>query len=215
MNTETTDKIPQTPEAPPVSDNSNGSGPGETSDKTTRETKRDALRAKIEASERRIAERSFSDQAKDAAVSAKDYTKQNPAIVIGGAVAIGLLIGLLSRPGRRAAQRAAIGTVGIAETATTETKHAGRLAADNTSRLGDYIGDALVALGVKLMDGAVDGARAGQDAFEDLGDSASRKARSLRRDADYFTGTTADNARHTTVRARRRANRAMRNIKGR
>ncbi|MGB3711202.1 MAG: hypothetical protein WA985_05895, partial [Erythrobacter sp.] len=127
MTTETTDKIPQAPDSPPAAGATNGTGEAK-----TREEKRDALRAKIEASERRIEERSFSDQAKEAAVTAKDYTKENPLTVIGGALAAGLLIGLLTRPGRRVVRRAAIGTAGLAGTAAAETKHAGRVAGHKT-----------------------------------------------------------------------------------
>ena len=71
------------------------------------------LRAKIEASERRNAERTLADQAREAAEAATEYTRAHPLTVIGGAVAIGLLVGLATRPGRRVATRAA-GAVGAA-----------------------------------------------------------------------------------------------------
>ncbi len=206
MTTETSDKVPQAPEVPPPP------GSGHT---PSAADKRDALRAKIEASERRIAERSLADQAREAAGTAKDYTKEHPFVVIGGALAAGLAIGLMTRPGRRVARNAAIGAAGLAGTAAAETQQAGRVAKEKTSRFGDLVSDAITAYGIKLMDGAVDGARAGQDAFEDLGDSAARQARSLKRDADYIAGSTADSARFASRRTRRRANRAVRDIKGR
>ena len=57
-------------------------------------TARDALRARIEAAERRNAERSLTDQARDAADAAIDYTRAHPLTVIGGALAFGLVIGI-------------------------------------------------------------------------------------------------------------------------
>jgi len=70
--------------------------------------KRDELRAKIEASERRIQERTMADDARDAAVAARDYTRAHPLTVIGGAIGIGILIGLATPPGRRAAGPASL-----------------------------------------------------------------------------------------------------------
>jgi len=209
MTTDTYESIPQSPDSPETA-------------KHTSEAKRDALRAKIEASERRIAERSFSDQAKEAAGNAKEYTKKHPLIVIGGALVFGLLIGAATRPGRRLARSAAAGTAGLVGAAAEETRHAGaktKRAGKKTkrkaSRLGDLASDVLVGYGIKMIDGAAEGARYGQDAFEDLGDSAAAKARKLRREAQYIAGSTADNARTASRRASRRAGRSVRGIAGR
>ena len=73
--------------------------------KLTDEQKREQLRAKIEAGEKRNAERSFADQAKDVADSAVEFTKKHPFVVVGGAIAIGLAIGAMTRPGRRLGRR--------------------------------------------------------------------------------------------------------------
>ena len=202
MTTDTYESIPQSPDAP-------------ASDTQSTETKRDALRAKIEASERRIAERSFADQAKEAAENARDYTRKHPLVVIGGAVVFGLLVGAATRPGRRLVRSAAASTSEFVTDAAAETRDAGKATAKKANRMGDMISDMIVGYGIKMMDGAVDGARAGQDAFEDIGDSAAAKARKLRREAEYLAGSTADNARTASRRASRRTGRAVRGITGR
>ena len=168
------------------------------------ETKRDELRAKIEASERRIEERTLAVQAKEAADAATDFVKERPLTVIGGAVAIGLLIGLATKPGRRVARNAANSTANIANTS-----------AKQASRYGTLISDALIAYGIKLIDDAMDAGRHGQDKLEDLGDSAGAKARAMRRDAEYFAGSALDKGLAVTRRTRRKAGRAVRDLKGR
>ena len=175
--------------------------------------KRDQLRAKIEASERRIAERTLAEQAKEAAEAATDYVKANPLKVVGGAVVVGLLVGAMTAPGRRVAKRAATGaasTVGGA--ATGAAKKVSNVAKNRSSAFGSLIADAVVAYGVKLIDDMMDTARAGQDAIEDMGDSATAKARELRRDAAYMAGSAADKSRTATRRTRRRAERAVRDL---
>ncbi len=178
--------------------------------------KRDALRAKIEASERRIAERTMMDQAKDAADAAATFAKKRPLTVLGGAVAAGLLIGLATRPGRRAARNAAAGTVNAVNSAAKGTANVAKSASvKQASRFGTLLADAIVAYGVKLIDDAMDTARAGQDKLEDIGDSAGAKAREVRRDTSYFAGSAVDKGRAATRRTRRRAQRAVREIKDR
>ncbi|MFL0356699.1 hypothetical protein ACI5KX_09480 [Erythrobacter sp. GH1-10] len=178
--------------------------------------KRDELRAKIEASERRIAERTFADQAKEVADSAAKFTKDNPLTVIGGAVAIGLLLGLATPPGRRLARSAASGTANAVGSAAKGTADIARNASmKQVNRFGSLISDAVIAYGIKLIDQAMDTARAGKDKAEDLSDSASSKARQVRRDAEYHAGNALDKTRTMTRRSRRRAERAVRDIKGR
>lgn len=185
--------------------------------------KRDELRQKIEASERRIAERSFTDQAREAADKALDYTKANPLKVLGGAVVAGLVIGLMTNPGRRVAGRAAAGAAGAfggaahavsdaAGSAADTARDVGETAKRRTSYFGALIADAIAAYSMKLMDEAADGARASSDKLEDLGDAASTKARKLRRDAAYFADSTADKSRTASRRTKRRAERAVRDL---
>nr|WP_298927674.1 hypothetical protein [uncultured Erythrobacter sp.] len=178
--------------------------------------KRDTLRAKIEASERRIAERTVADQAKEVAGAATTYVKENPLKVLGGAIAAGIVIGAMTSPGRRAAYGAATGAAkavngaasGAAKTVTTAAKSRG-------TAFGTLLADAVVAYGVKLIDDALDTAKAGKDKVEDISDTASAKAREVRRDADYFAGNVVDKGRTVTRRTRRRAERTVRDIKDR
>ncbi|MEM7664578.1 MAG: hypothetical protein AAF250_01860 [Pseudomonadota bacterium] len=178
--------------------------------------KRDELRAKIEASERRIAERTMADQAKEAAGAATAYVKENPFKVLGGAIAVGLVIGALSKPGRRAARSAATGTASaVGGAASGAAKSVGNAAKSRGTAFGTLLADALVAYGMKIIDDALDTARAGREQLEDLGDDASAKARELKRDAGYIAGSTADKTRAVTRRTRRRAGRAVRDMKDR
>lgn len=113
--------------------------------------KREELRARIEAGEARQAVRSLGEQAKDAADGALDYVKANPIKSIA-AVAFGaLVIGAMTRPGRKAGKRA------------------GRLASAAT--------DAALAYGLSLLDAGKDAAETGQDRLADLTKSDRRNAR--------------------------------------
>ena len=190
----------------------------------TTDTKRDELRSKIEAGERRLAERTLADDAREAAEAAADFTKKNPLVVLGGAVALGLVIGLMTKPGRRAAVNAATGAANVASgaasgaanaasnAATGAAKGVGNAAKKRGSAFLSLVTDALIAYGMKLIDEALDGARNGQNRLEDVGDVATAKARSLRREASYVAGSAADKGRTIARRTRRRAERAVRDL---
>lgn len=98
--------------------------------KLTDQEKRDQLRARIEAGERRNEERSFVDQARDVADSAVDFAKRHPIATVAGAIAIGLAIGAMTRRGRALGRRG------------------GSLAA--------YAADAALAYGLSMVEGAGD-----------------------------------------------------------
>lgn len=125
---------------------------------------RDALRAKIEAAERRNAERTLADQAREAAEAATEYTRSHPLTVIGGALALGLLAGLATRPGRRVAARA-VGGVGTAVSGAASSAAAGAkgMATRGGSRIGALLGDAAIAYGMKLVEDLLEGTRPGSD----------------------------------------------------
>lgn len=176
-------------------------------------TPRDELRARIEASERRIAQRTLADQAQEAAEAAVEYTRKNPLTVVAGAVAVGLVVGAMTSPGRRVVRTAATGAASaVGGTVSGAAKGVGDAAKKRGSAIGALVTDAVVAYGIKLIDEALDGARAGQDKFEDISDSATAKARELRRDAAYYAGTASDKGRAVTQRTRRRAERAVRDL---
>ncbi len=174
---------------------------------------RDELRAKIEASERRIAARTIADDAREAANAATEYVKAHPLQVVGGAIAAGLVIGLMTAPGRKAATGAATGAANaVGGAASGAAKSVSTAAKKQGSRFGSLIADALVAYGIKLIDDALDGARTGKDKAEDFSDAATAKARVVKRDVEYAAGTAADKTRAVGERTRRKARRAVRNL---
>ena len=195
-----------------------------TNNNTPDDLKRDALRQKIEASERRIAERTLGEQAREAVDAAVDYTNATPLTVFAGAVAVGLAIGLMTKPGQRVAGKAAASAATAATDAAAKVGDAASNAAgvaadtvksaakDRTSALWALIADALVGYAIKLIDDALGSPNAGKDKLEDLGDSAASKARTLRREASYMAGSVADKGRTATRRTKRRAERAVRDL---
>ncbi len=140
---------------------------------------RDALRARIEAAERRNADRTLGDQARAAADAAIEYTRANPLTVIGGAVAAGLVLGLLTRPGRRVAGKA-LGSAGeaISGAAVSATSGVKSATARGGSRLGTMIGEAAIAYAMSVIDNVVEAAREGKLGPDSLGETASDAARS-------------------------------------
>lgn len=146
------------------------------------DSKRDSLRARIDAAERRNADRTLADQAREATDAAVEYTKAHPLTVIGGAVAAGLVIGLLTRPGRQVARRvvnSASGAVsGAASTASSSVKG---VRSRGGSRIGVMLGEAVVGYIMTAMDEAADAARAGQNRAGELTDTASTQVRDLAR----------------------------------
>ncbi len=98
--------------------------------KLTDQEKRDQLRARIEAGEKRQEERSFLDQAKDAADSAVDFAKRHPVATVAGAIAVGLAVGAMTRRGRELGRRG--------------------------GSLASYATDAAIAYGLSMIEGAGD-----------------------------------------------------------
>jgi len=155
--------------------------------------KREALRAKIESAEERQAQRSFSDQARDAADSALGYVRANPLKAVA-AVAVGaLVIGALTRPGRRAGARA------------------GRKA----SRLASVATDAALAYGVSLFDSASNAAHRGGDKLANLGAAASDKAGAWTSAAAREGNNLSDYLVDTARRSGRRAGRTIDDLRSR
>ena len=157
--------------------------------KLSDQQKRDQLRARIEAGERRNEERTLSDQARDAADTAVEFTKKHPYAVIGGAIAVGLAIGAMTRPGRRLGKRGGV--------------------------LAGLAVDAALAYGARMLDNATNAAQLAGDQFEDLSDTAATTARGLRRDAAYKIDVAGDALRATTRKASRSGSRTARAIKTR
>lgn len=151
--------------------------------------KRDALRAKIESSEQRNSERSFADQAKAVADGALDYVKANPIKTVAG-VAIGaLLIGAMTRPGRRAGKKA-----GALATVATE---------------------AALAYGLGLLETAGHAANKGQDKLADLGETVGDKARAWQTTAAKEGGALSDYLVNAAKRSGKRAGRTVDELRNR
>lgn len=153
------------------------------------EEKREKLRERIEAGEKRHEDRTFTDQAKDAAENVVEFTKKHPVAVISGAIVLGLAIGAMTRPGRRLGRRG------------------GALAA--------VAADAAMTYGSRFMDSAADAAQYAGDRFEDFGDSAATTARGFRRDAGYRLDVAGDTLRANKRKANRKGSRAMRHLRTR
>lgn len=155
----------------------------------TDQQKREELRARIEAAEERNQRRTLADQARDAADGAIAFTRKHPLAVVGGAVAVGLAIGAMTKPGRRLGRRG------------------GALAA--------LAADAAVAYGARLLDNATNAAQFAGDRLGDLGESATTTARGLGRDAAYRLDVAGDALRATSRKAARGGSRAAQAIKTR
>lgn len=69
----------------------------------TSEARRTALRQRIESAQQRLTERPASEYARKAAHEAIDFAKANPLLVVGAGAALGLMLGAMSRGGRKAA----------------------------------------------------------------------------------------------------------------
>ena len=118
--------------------------------KLTDQEKRDQLRARIEAGEKRQEERSFLDQAKDVADSAVDFAKRHPVATVAGAIAVGLAVGAMTRRGRELGRRG--------------------------GSLASYATDAAIAYGLSMIEGAGDKFEDFGDAAETLARRLKRDA---------------------------------------
>lgn len=153
------------------------------------EAKREALKERIEAGRQRIAERDYAQSAKDAAEAATTFVKKHPLATLGGAIAVGLAIGAMTKRGRKLGQRGGV--------------------------IAGLLADAAIAYGVQMIDQMGDIARDGQDRLEDLGDTISDKTRSAKRDASHLAGTASDKTLSAARRTRRKAGRAIRDLRSR
>lgn len=177
------------------------------------EDQRDSLRARIEAAERRNADRTLADDARAAAAAAVDYTRAHPLTVIGGALALGLTIGLMTRPGRQMAQRVASSASGAVSNAAANTASGAKnVAARGSTKVGGLLGEAMLGYVMTLIDEALDTARAGQERAEELGDAASGQARKLKDGAVHAAETAAENSRTLARKTRAAAQRAIRDL---
>jgi ElaB/YqjD/DUF883 family membrane-anchored ribosome-binding protein len=155
--------------------------------------KRQALKEKIAAGEQRQTRRSVTDQARGAADSALGYVRANPLKSVA-AVAVGaLVIGALTRPGRRAGARAG--------------RKAGALAG--------VAADAALALGLSLLDGAGNAASKGQSKLSDLGNTVGGKAGAWKSTAARESGELSDYLVRAAKRGGKNAGKSIRDLRNR
>ena len=159
----------------------------------TDEEKRAALKEKIAQAEERQAQRSLSDQAKGAADSTLEFVRANPLKTVA-AVAIGaLVIGALTRPGRRAGARAG--------------RKAGALASVAT--------DAAVAYGLSLLDGVSNAASKGQDKLAHAGNAVSDRASAWKSSATHQGGDLSDYLVRAAKRGGKNAGKSLKDLRNR
>lgn len=147
--------------------------------------KREELKARIAAGQRRNEQRSFGDQARDAAEGAVDFVKEHPVATVVGGLVLGLLIGAMTKSGRRLGREAG----SFASTAS----------------------DAALAFGLGLLDDIDDLAHRGKDAVSDAGERIAYGAREAKREADYYTRSLSDQASTRSRLAGRSLSRRLRN----
>ncbi len=167
--------------------------------------KRDALRARIEAAERRIAARTLADDARDAARAAADYARANPGKVVAGALVLGVVIGLLTTPGRTMAGKAAARVTGIA------SRKAGSAVSEAVAKFGMMLANAAVAQGLQLVNDVLDSASTGKERAGELVGKAAGEAQRLGREA---ADTSSDLARRTRAAAEAAAQDIAKRVKG-
>lgn len=179
---------------------------------------RDSLRTRIESAERRNAERTLADNARAAAKTAADYTRAHPLMVIGGALAAGLAIGLLTRPGRRLAGRVVSGASGAVSGAASSASSAVKSVTSRGGlRIGTMVSEAAVAYIMTLVDDLLKAARTGQERVEDvadgLGSAAATQARKVKAGAEKAAGAAAGKSRVLASNTRAQAERAVKVIR--
>jgi hypothetical protein len=155
--------------------------------------KRQELKAKIEAAEQRNANRSIEQYARDAAETATQFVKDHPVAAITGVALLGLAIGAMTRPGRRAGAEA------------------GRRA----SAFATHAAEIGLAYASGLFDAASDAAKSGKDALEDMGDNLQDNADAARRRARFVGGNAAATARSLAREAGKKAGRTSRDLRAR
>ena len=161
---------------------------------TSEAEKREELREKIEAGERRNEERSLADYARDARDGATEFVKDHPIATVAGGLALGIIIAaIVPGPGRRLAKQTGA----------------------RASALATLGAELAMAYGSGLLDTAGDVARKSGDRMEDFGDSIGKTARGIRRDAAYYADSATDSALTLSRRAGRKASRGVRDARAR
>jgi hypothetical protein len=155
------------------------------------DAKRQELKAKIDAAEQRNVERSVGDMARGAAETATDFVKLHPIATVAGVAVLGLAIGAMTKPGRRA----------------------GKAAGDNASKFATYAAELGMAYASGLFDAAGEAAQSGKDTIEDLSDAINDNAGALKRKAGFKGGKAAAAAKALTREVGKKAGRSVRDLR--
>ena len=157
------------------------------------DAKREELKAKIHAAEERNAERTLGELARDATDSATDFVKQHPFAALAGVAALGLAIGAMTAPGRRA----------------------GRAAGRRAGAFASYASELGIAYASGLFDAATEAAQSGRDTLEDIGDAINDNAGAAKRKATFVGGNAAAAAKKLSRDAGKKAGRTVRDLRAR
>ena len=158
---------------------------------------REALKERIEAGRQRLAERDLGTAAKQMADDAAQFTKEHPLMVVAGAIGIGLAIGAMTKPGRKAGTKAIQRTSVVALLAREAALSFGMEALD------------------KITSAAGEAKRTGGDKLEDISDAVSTKARAVKRDTAYKAEAANDAVRTASRKAARKTGRKIRDTRER
>jgi ElaB/YqjD/DUF883 family membrane-anchored ribosome-binding protein len=165
------------------------------------ENARDALAERIEAGRQRLAQRmedgDMAAVAKQAADDAVEFTKKHPFAVIAGAIGAGLVIGAMTKPGRKATKQVA----------------------KRSSVMAVLASEAALAFGMEALsrftETAGNAKQSGRDRLEDMGDAVGSTARKLRRDTTYKAEAANDAVRSASRKASRKTTRTIRDVRAR
>lgn len=138
-----------------------------------RDSKRRELKNKVDAAQKRNAERSIGDYARDAGESATSFVKQHPITTVVGGLALGVLIAsVVPGPGRRLRKKASARSAALAGVVADLALTYGAQLLDSAEKAADTGGRKLSALGGAIGDSARSAGRGASSAADNAGDTA-------------------------------------------
>lgn len=142
--------------------------------KKTDGAKRSELKSKVEAAQKRNADRSLGDYARDAGNSATSFVKEHPITTLVGGLAVGALIAsFIPGPGKRLRKQATA----------------------RSAVLAGALGELALTYGTQFLQGAEKAANTGRDKLGGVGEVIGESARSAANGASTAAETAGDSAR--------------------
>jgi ElaB/YqjD/DUF883 family membrane-anchored ribosome-binding protein len=156
--------------------------------------KRQQIKSKVKKGEARVRarERTLPQRAAEVRDSATSFAKENPLLVIGGGLALGVAVSMLFRRPREVGEKAA------------------KRASKKASGLAMLAAEVALPFIQQAMASAGEAGRAGIDRVEELGETAAERARAARQASAERAGETVDAAQDMTRGAGRRIAKAIR-----